>query len=127
MKETTEKEIFLPEFTEISMRLLCEYLYSGTVHISNVNDAIALLSTCNFTLDRDLKKLCEENIEKHIDTENAMDIYLFAEENQAEALRTHSFEFMRKNFFEVRKAEKFFRLDPSLIERLYKVKGFSSF
>uniref|UniRef100_A0A7S3INU8 BTB domain-containing protein n=1 Tax=Strombidium inclinatum TaxID=197538 RepID=A0A7S3INU8_9SPIT len=117
MKESTEKEIHVKDWSFNSYLLMMEYLYTGSIQNLNSRVALDLLGLADqYLLDR-LKFLCENTLTQNVDNENVISTLIEANKYQSAELKKYCINFLIKNFQEVSSSKQFEELEyfPSLL------------
>lgn len=115
MRETSEKDIPIPDVAYDVFLAVLEYLYSGTVRMSSGKLAVELLKAADMFRIEGLRNLCVEKVEQAVTVENAAFICQVADMHNALNLKQFCITFMIQNFREVIKSPSFqsvMRQDP---------------
>jgi len=115
--ESSQKQI------EISIRpavfkLLLAYMYTGTVDIS-ADESVELLMTANEYGLEHLKQLCEQFIERGIDSDNVAWLFEIAEQNDAQQLKKFCLYFILRHFDSVSATESYANLSQQTLDEIH--------
>lgn len=120
MRETCEKEIQIPDVAYEVFLAVLEYLYSGTVNVSNGKLSVELLKAADMFQIEGLRNLCVEKVEQAVTVENAASICQVADMHNALNLKQFCITFMMQNFRDVICSQSFqnlMRRDPGGLGR----------
>jgi hypothetical protein len=113
MRESSQDTVVLSDIQPRALRLLVEYLYTDTVHITP-DSAVELFVVANrYCLER-LQRMCECVVLNSLSTENACQILEVADALQATQLRGIAFRWIIHNFGAVLQSPGFLDLDRAL-------------
>jgi len=115
--ESSQKKI------EISIRpsvfkLLLEYMYTDTVDIS-ADESVELLMAANEYGLEHLKQLCEQFIERGIDSDNVAWLFEIAEQNDAQQLKKFCLYFILRHFDAVCATESYANLSQQTLDEIH--------
>ena len=118
MKESNEGVIRLEMATELCLRDILEFIYTGSVQISAEDSAQDLISMAEYLVLPHLKTLAESFLAKNfkLDASNCFSTYYFAERYGCEELTSVSKNVVLKNFTTVAKTEYFFNLSSTEVQ-----------
>lgn len=95
-KKLANKVINITDVSFEIMNELIKFIY--TKKISNLQDiAHELIAAANNYLIEDLKNICEETLGKSVNLENVLEMYVIANDNNAETLKNLALNFITKN------------------------------
>ena len=97
MRESVQKEIFLPEVNSSEFKIFLEFCYSGDVIIPPQRAIPTLILADRFTVTP-LQEKCCEVIVKHIDLENCCALLEMSSLYNWAVLRAHCMRFIETNF-----------------------------
>ena len=101
MKETTQKEIIIKDWTYNTYLLMIEYLYTGVIEGFDCITAIELIGLADaYTIDG-LKNMCERVMQQNIDEENVGEILIVAHKYSVGELMKIAMNFLIKNCGEI--------------------------
>ena len=86
MKESNEGVVQLKMLTELGMRDILEFIYTGNVQISDANNAQELIVMADYLDLPHLKTLAERFLVNHLNASNSISTYYFAERYGCEQL-----------------------------------------
>lgn len=115
MRESSQKEIAIPDVAYDVFRAVLEYIYSGSVQVSNDKLSVELLKAADMFRIEGLRTLCVEKVEQAVTVENAALICQVADMHNAVTLKQFCITFMMHNFKEVIRSTSFqnlMRQDP---------------
>ena len=107
MKETNEGVIRLKMVKEPCMIIVLEFIYTGSLQISNEDHAKQLIAIADYLVLQQLKTQAERVLEKNLNTSNAISVYYYGERYQCTELMSVSRKFILTNFTTVAKTEEF--------------------
>jgi len=96
--------------TELGMRDLLEFIYTGSVQISVANNARELIAMSDYLDLPHLKTLAEGFLLNNLNASNVISSYYFVEKYRSEELISVSKSFIYTNFNTVAKMEEFLSL-----------------
>ena len=114
MRETTAKEIVIPNVKHTAFLALLRYLYSDVV-TADAEVAIELYAAADMYNIERLKRSCEVMVQKQIDRESAPRLLQIADQMHAVKVRDVILTFIVRNFDEVSKTAGFGALSRELI------------
>jgi len=118
MKESNEGVVRLEMFSEAVMALTLEFIYTGSVQISNLEIAEGLIVVADYLFLTKLKTLAK-GVAVSLQTlnmSNCISSYNFAERYQCEELLSKARQFILSNFTTVAKMEEFMDMPSKQIE-----------
>ena len=100
MRESNEGVVRLEMLTELCLRNILEFIYTGTVQISAEDNAQELIAMADFVVLSHLKTLAEKCFVKNLklNDSNSLSTYYFAERYRCEDLIFVSKKFILANF-----------------------------
>jgi len=109
MRESNEGGVRLEILTELGMRDILEFIYTGSVKISDANNAQELILMADYLLLPNLKTLAEKIVVKNwnLNALNAISSYFFAQKYRCKEILALSQSFILRNFANVAKTEEF--------------------
>ena len=109
MRESNEGVVRLEMLTELGMRDILEFIYTGSGQITNANNAQELIVMADYLLLPNLKTLAEKIVVNNFNLNalNAISTYYFAEKYRCKELLALSQSFILTNFANVAKTEEF--------------------
>ena len=110
MKESNEGVIRLETLTELGMRDVLEFIYTGSVQIWAEVNAQELIAVADYLVLPRLKALAESVLVKNLNCSNSISTYYFGERYQCEELSSVCKNFILANFTIVATTEEFFNL-----------------
>ena len=111
MKESNQGVIRLEMLTELCLRDILEFIYTGSVKISTEDNAQELIAMADYLVLPDLKTMAEKLlVDNEITVSNAISTHYFAERYRCEELVSVYKNFILANFTTVAKTEEFFNL-----------------
>lgn len=120
MRETSEKEINIPDVAYDVFLAVLEYLYSGTVNVSSGKLSVELLKAADMFRIEGLRNLCVEKVEQAVTVDNAAFICQVADMHNALNLKQFCITFMMHHFRDVISSQSFqnlMRHDPGGLGR----------
>ena len=114
MRETTAKEIVIPNMKHSAFVALMRYLYSDTV-TADAEVAIELYAAADMYNIERLKRSCELMVQKQIDMDSAPRLLQISDQMHATKVRDVILTFIVRNFDEVSKTPAFGSLSRELI------------
>lgn len=120
MRESSEKEIAIPDVAYDVFRAVLEYIYSGSVNVTNGKLSVELLKAADMFRIEGLRNLCVEKVEQAVTVENAAFICQVADLHNALTLKQYCITFMMHNFRDVINSQSFqnlMRQDPGGLGR----------
>jgi len=116
-KESSLKVIDVPIRPQV-FKLFLEYIYTDDVDITP-DESVELLMVANQYGAERLKQMCEEFIQRGIDSDNVAWLFEVAEENEAKQLQQFCYYFIMKNFDSVCATETFENMNPQLKNEIF--------
>ena len=117
MKESSQTQIEIKDWSFNSYLLMMEYLYTGSIENFNPNVALDMLGLSDaYGLER-LKDLCENTLMHNVDTDNVCALLIDAHRYSASELKKFCLNFLFKNFNDVNNTKGFESLEyfPALL------------
>ena len=116
-KESAENCIQFPSLNAEAVRALIDFAYTGEIVITgeNVQD---LLITSNFLNVLSVQKACCDFIKANLDTFNCLDVFIFADFQGCNELRSDSKLFITHHFLEVAQQPMFLEIPEELFLEL---------
>ena len=117
MKESNEGIIHLEMLTELGLRDILEFIYTGGVQLSAADHARDMIEMADYLDLPHLKTIAGRVLVKdlNLDFSNFMSSYYFAENYRCEELISHTCNFIRANFATVAKTEDFLNLSSKAV------------
>ena len=103
MRESNEGIVRLEMLTELCLRDILEFIYTGSVQISTEDNAQELIAMADYLLLPHLKTMAEDVLVQKLNASNAISTYYFAERYQCQELVCVSQNFILANFTNVAK------------------------
>lgn len=118
MKESREGLIRLETYTEATMKALLQFIYTGNVHICDLETAIDLFTISDYLLLPNLKSLAENFLlsAEILSTFNCISTYYFAEKYKVGELLSKAESFIYANFVTIAKSQDFLKLSNKEVE-----------
>ena len=118
MREANEGVIRLEMLTELGLRDILEFIYTGSVQISAESNAQDLIAMADFLVLPHLKTLAEKFLVTNLKLEvaNAISTFLFAKRYRCKELIFISKNFILANFSTVAKTENFLNLSSKEVK-----------
>ena len=110
MRESKERVVRLEMLTELGLRDILEFIYTGTVQISTEENAQQLIAMADYLLLPHLKTVAGRVLLQLLNPSNCISMYYFAERYRCEELITEIKDFIFANFTTVAKTEQFLSL-----------------
>jgi len=118
MKESKEGVIRLEILTDVGMREILEFIYTGSVQISAEDMAIELIRMADYLVLSSQKTVAGKFLGQYLNILNAISIYFLADIYGCEELLTNTTNFIFANFTAVTKTEGFFNLSGKEVKML---------
>ena len=116
MRETSERVVRLEMLTELGLRDILEFIYTGTVQISTEENAQELIEMADYLLLPHLKTVAGRVLLQMLNTSNCISMYYFSERYRCEELITEIKDFIFANFTTVAKTEQFLSLSSKEVK-----------
>ena len=118
MRESNEGVVRLEMLTELCLRDILEFIYTGRAEISAEDNAQDLIAMADYLVLPHLKTLAEKCLVKNLmlDDSNSISIYYFAERYRCEDLIFVSKSFILANFTTIAKTEDFLNLSSKEVK-----------
>ena len=110
MKESNEGVVRLEMPTELGMKDILEFIYTGSVHVSDANIAQELIVMADYLDLPHLKTLAERFLLDNLNVSNVISTCFIAEKCRSEELISESKSFILTSFNNVAKMEEFLNL-----------------
>lgn len=122
MKESSQMQIEIKDWSYSSYLNMIEYLYTGQIENFNPTTALDLLGLADAYGIENLKFLCENTLIHNVDNDNVAALMIDSHRYQALELKKFCMNFMMKNFNEVKDTKGFENLEmvPSLLMEVTK-------
>ncbi|XP_073231580.1 kelch-like protein 11 [Porites lutea] len=112
MRENKEGTVRLEHITEAGMRDVLEFVRSGSVEITTLENAKELIEAAEYLLLDRLKTFSEKYlVQETLTSSNCMTIYYFAEQYRCQELTMKTRQFILSNFTAVTECQDFLCLD----------------
>ena len=98
MKESTQSEIIVQDWSYNSYLLMMEYLYTGSILNLSQRVALDLLGLADSYILDSLKFLCENTLMQNVDNDNVLSILIEANKCQSADLKKYCISFLINNF-----------------------------
>ena len=123
MKETTQSQIAVKDWSYNSYLLMMEYLYTGSIVNFNHRVALDLLGLADAYILDGLKYLCENTLMQNVDNDNVIQFLIDSNKYQGAELKKFCISYLIKNFQEVSTSPSFEELEyyPSLLMEVTKL------
>lgn len=123
MKETSQAQIEVKDWSYNSYLFMMEYLYSGSIQSFNKQVALDLLGLADAYMLEGLKYLCENTLIHNVDNDNVCSLLIDANKYSALELKKFCQTYLMKNFSEVSNTKAFEELEyyPSLLMEVTKL------
>lgn len=123
MKETTQSQIQVKDWSYNSYLLMMEYLYTGSIVNFNHRVALDLLGLADAYILDGLKYLCENTLMQNVDNDNVIQFLIDSNKYQGAELKKFCISYLIKNFQEVSTSPSFEELEyyPSLLMEVTKL------
>ncbi|PIK33604.1 putative kelch-like protein 28 [Apostichopus japonicus] len=115
--ETQQEEVELKSVEKDALEALVKYIYTGRIHISHRN-VQALLAAANLIQMKDVKQLCCDFLEQHLDTTNCLGITHFAETHACDQWAVTARKFCAQHFEALKYADEFLQLESDNLKSL---------
>jgi len=110
MRESNEGVVRLEMITELGLRDLLEFIYTGSVHISTEENAQELIEMADYLLLLHLKAFAGRVLLQMLNVSNCISMYYFAERYRCKELVSDIKKFIFVNFTTTAKTEQFLSL-----------------
>eukprot|EP00505_MAST-04D_sp_SCG-Rhode-Island_P001940 Stramenopile-MAST_4_protein_1940 len=122
MKESSQDEIVIPEWTYDAFVAMMEFLYTGSIAKFNAGLALDLVGLADQYTLVGLKKLCENTLIRSMDTETVCAMLRCSDKYGCPSLKRHALDFVLGNFEKVMQTSGFESLaqDPQLLLEITK-------
>ena len=117
MKENREGIIRLEEISGFIMAIVLEFIYTGSVEITEENQAVELIAAANYLLIPGLKTVSGRFLEQQMAESNYLSTFYFAEKYQCDELMANSKELILDDFASVAEKDEFLNLEAKEVER----------
>ena len=116
MVENREGIIRLEEISSVVMEDVLEFIYAGSVEVTQENSEDLIAAASNLLI-LGLKKLCGRFLERQMSKSNCISTFYFAEMYQCDKLITKTRKFIHANFKSVAEMDEFLNLEAKEVER----------
>jgi len=116
MKESDEGVIHLEMLTELGMRDILEFIYTGNVQISSEDHAQDLIAMADYLVLPYLKTVAGNVLAERLNASNSIWTYYFAEKYHCEKLSSRSRIFIMTNFTTVAETREFLNLSSEEVK-----------
>ncbi|CAH3022664.1 unnamed protein product, partial [Porites evermanni] len=110
MKEAKGGVVRMEMITELGLREVLEFIYTGSVQISAEDNAQGLIALADYLILPHLKDLAPRTLQRNLNSSNSLSMYYLAEKFSCEDLMSNTRDFILANFTSVTKSEEFFNL-----------------
>lgn len=110
MKEAKEGVVRIEMITELGLREVLEFIYTGSVQILAEDNAQDLIALADYLILPHLKDLAARTLQRNLNSSNSLSMNYLAEKFRCEALMSNRRDFILANFTSVTKSEEFFNL-----------------
>lgn len=123
MKEATQTQIEVKDWSYNSYLFMIEYLYTGGIGNFNPKVALEILGLADAYMLEGLKYLCENTLIHNIDNDNVCSLLIDANKYSAQEMKKCCQNYLIKNFQEVSQTKAFEELEfhPSLLMEVTKL------
>lgn len=115
-KENQDGVIRLEGLSEEIMEAMLRFIYTGTLHVNDVERAMDLIETADYLLFPKLKDIPEHFLEQNLSFSNCVLLNQFAGKYRCEKLLATSRKFIQSNFTSVANTEDFCELSVDEVE-----------
>lgn len=115
-KENQDGVIRLEVLSEEIMEAMLRFIYTGTLHVNDVERAMGLIETADYLLFPKLKDAPEHFLEQNLSTSNCVLLNQFAGKYRCEKLLATSRKFIQSNFTSVANTGNFCELSVDEVE-----------
>ena len=115
MVENREGIIRLEEISSVVMEDVLEFIYTGSVEVTQENSEDLIAAASNLLI-LGLKKLCGRFLERQMSKSNCISTFYFAEMYQCDKLITKTRKFIHANFKSVAEMDEFLNLEAKEVE-----------
>ena len=116
MRESNEGVVRLEMITELGLRDLLEFIYTGSVHISTEENAQELIEMADYLLLLHLKAFAGRVLLQMLNVSNCISMYYFAERYRCKELVSDIKKFIFVNFTTTAKTEQFLSLSSNEVK-----------
>ena len=116
MRESNEGVVRLEMLTQLGLRDILEFIYTGTVQISTEENAQQLIAMADYLLLPHLKTVAGSLLLRMLNASNCISMYYIAERYQCEELTSEIKEFIFSNFTTIAKTEQFSSLSSKEVK-----------
>ena len=116
MREANEGVVRLEMITELGLRDILEFIYTGTVQISTQENAQELIAMADYLLLPNLKTVARRVLLQMLNASNCISMYYFAERYRCEELIAGIKKFIFVNFTTITKTEQFLSLSSKEVK-----------
>lgn len=117
MRESTQKEVLLPDIPFNTLSQLLEFMYTDEISLENsdYNDVIKLLQAADRFAVANLKNLCEEQLITAITIDNVCQLLDCADKMNSYIVRSTCKQWIMGHFGDVLKSDYWMQLDKELV------------
>ncbi len=116
MKETKEGVVRLEKLTELLLKDILGFIYTGEVQILSEERSKELIMAGDYLILPNLKAIAGRFLERSMATSNCFSTYYFAEKYQCDELAARAKTFIQSNFAIVAESEEFLNLTSQEVE-----------
>ena len=116
MKENKEGFVRLETLSELLMKEILGFIYTGAVEISSEENAKELITAGDYLILPNLKAIAGRFLERGMTISNCISTYYFAETYRCDELAAKAKTFIQSNFAMVAKSEDFLNLTSQEVE-----------
>ena len=117
MRESRHGVVEMEIFTQPQMAEILEFVYTGSIEISNLQKAEDLIAVADYLLLDRLSIIAQKFIAQNLSTTNCISYYYLAEKFNCEELMNSSRKFIHLNFATVAESEEFMNLPSNEVEK----------
>lgn len=103
MKEAKEGVVRMEIITELGLKEVLEFIYTGSVQISAEDNAQDLIALADYLILPHLKDLAARTLQRNLNSSNSLSMYYLAEKFRCEDLMSNTRDFILANFTSVTK------------------------
>ena len=113
LSERYQDTVVIEEFDGESIKILIEFIYTGTIDI-NIDNVTSLLSTADFLQIGKIKEFCFDFLERDLTVENCLDIWKISNLYNNPSTLKQTYQYICEHFLEIAQKKSFKTL--SIIE-----------
>ncbi len=117
MKENREGIVRLKEISGSVMEDVLQFIYTGSVEITQEDQAADLIAAANYLLIPSLKAVSGRFLERQMSKSNCISTFYYAEKYQCDELIANSRKFIHANIASVAEMDEFLNLEAKEVER----------